>query len=240
LKVRLVLLAAYTTLGLAPAPVATGAGAAGPGVQLSVSPAKLALDGPGSRTIRVRNAGTGRVVVHVTRRWADRIWLRLVPSRLTLRPGVSGVVTVRAAPRGRAEPGERRATILVTTQPLARGRVDVRVRLGVRLTMHTEGQVVRRLVLGSAHRRAHTIVISLVNNGNVTVRLRGRIAAVLLRRGRRVARLQPQSRAMLSPGARTTVSLRYETRVRGAVSALVRVALGTGARSVERRYRLRL
>jgi len=239
LKVPLVL-AACSTLALAPAPVAQGAGADGPRVQLSATPAKIVLHGPGSRSIRIRNAGSERVVVDVSPQTGDRLWLRLLPDRLTLRPGASGVVTLRAAPRGRAEPGDRRATILVTTQPLARARVDVRLRLGVRLTMHMEGRIVRSLILGSAHRVPHRIVVSLWNAGNVSLRLRGRITAILLKNGRRVAELRPRSRDVLPPRARTAVSLRYQTRVHGNVTALLRIGLGTGARFVERRYRLRL
>jgi hypothetical protein len=106
------------------------------------------------------------------------------------------------------------------------------------------GRIVRRLTLGglSVQRRgnARLLFVSIANGGNVTVQLRGRVTALLLRRGQQQARLSPRARRALFPGARAVVALRYSGRVRGLVTAIVRVRLGPGIRVVERRYRIRL
>jgi hypothetical protein len=82
--------------------------------------------------------------------------------------------------------------------------------------------------------------VLLANRGNVTVPLRGRVTARLVRRGQRLAHLNLRVRRALVPGARAFVMLRYGGRVRGPVTAVVRVRLLPGTRDVERRYRLRL
>jgi hypothetical protein len=109
--------------------------------------------------------------------------------------------------------------------------------------MVVPGRIVRHLTLGSLslHRRgnARLMFVSIANRGNVTVQLRGRLTALLLRRGQQ-ARLSPRARRALLPGARTVVAFRYGGRLRGLVTAIVRVRLGPGIRVVERRYRIRL
>jgi hypothetical protein len=82
--------------------------------------------------------------------------------------------------------------------------------------------------------------VSVANRGNVIVQLRGRVTALLVRRGRHLARLSPTRRRALLPGARAVLTLRYNGRVRGVLTAVVRVRLGPGIRAVERRYRIRL
>jgi hypothetical protein len=110
--------------------------------------------------------------------------------------------------------------------------------------MVVPGRIVRHLTLGglSLHRRgnARLMFVSIANRGNVTVQLHGRVTALLLRRGQHQARLSPRARRALLPGARTVVALRYGGRLRGLVTAIVRVRLGPGIRVVERRYRIRL
>jgi hypothetical protein len=83
------------------------------------------------------------------------------------------------------------------------------------------------------------MLVSILNRGNVTVQLRNRVTASLIRRGRHVASLHPQGRRALRPGARTFLALRYDGRLRGALTAVVRIRLGSGIR-VEPRYRIRL
>ena len=82
--------------------------------------------------------------------------------------------------------------------------------------------------------------VSVANSGNVTVQLRGSVTASLFRHGRRVGRFRLLTPPSLPPGIRATLALRYGGRVRGPVTALVRVLLGPGVRAVERRYRIRL
>jgi hypothetical protein len=82
--------------------------------------------------------------------------------------------------------------------------------------------------------------VSVANDGNVTVQLRGCVTASLFRRGRQVSRLSPPARRALLPGARALMALRYVGRVRGPVTAIVQVRLGPGVHAIERRYRIRL
>ena len=95
-------LAGFAALVLASAPSAAGADADRPRVALSVSPARLALAAPGSRTIKLRNGGAERVVVDVTRRPlgpqpAAKTSLQIAPARLVLRSGESAILTLRAS-----------------------------------------------------------------------------------------------------------------------------------------------
>jgi hypothetical protein len=243
-------LALSTALVLALAPPAEGASANRPRVALSVSPAKLALTAPGSRSINLRNDGAERVVVDVARRavgrqTASQAWFKIVPARLILRSGERAILTLRVRPPRRAEPGEHHVLVLLTTRPLRGSRVTLRVRLGIRVRMRVPGRVVRHLALGGlrvhrAARGARLMFVSVANHGNVTVQLRGHVTASLFRRRQRVARLNPAGRRALAPGARTLLALRYAGRVRGPVTAVVQVRLGHGVRVVERRYRIRL
>jgi hypothetical protein len=238
-----------TALVLASAPIAEGADADRPRVALSVSPARLALAAPGSRTIKVRNDGAERVVVDVARgtlgrQTAAKTWLQIVPSRLVLRSRESATLTIRVKPPQRAEPGDHPVLILLTTRAPRGSRVNVQLRLGVRITMVVPGRIVRHLTFGGLRvrrrRDVRLLFVSIANRGNVTVQLRGCVTALLVRRGQRVARLSPRARRALLPGARAVLALRYRGRLRGFVSAVVRIRLGSGLRVVERRYRLRL
>ncbi|MGZ4417635.1 MAG: COG1470 family protein [Gaiellaceae bacterium] len=242
-------LAGFTALVLASAPSAAGADADRPRVALSVSPARLALAAPGARTIKLRNSGAEQVVVDVTRRPLDpqpaaKTWLQISPARLVLHSGENAILTLRASPPLHAEPGEHHVLVLLTTRPLHGGRVNVQVRLGVRIRMVVPGNIVRNAALGGLRiRRSHTarfMFVSVTNRGNVTVPLRGRVTALLLRRGQRLAQLTPRGRRALLPGARAVLTLRYNGRVRGLLTVVVRIRLGPGVRAVERRYRVRL
>jgi hypothetical protein len=242
-------LAVLAALVLASAPSAEGADAVRPRVALSVSPARLALAAPGSRRIRLRNDGAERAVVDVARRTVDRrtmakTWLQIVPARLVLGSGENAILTLRARPPRRAEPGDHHVLVLLTTRPLRGDRVNVQVRLGIHVKVHVPGRIVRRLAFGTLRvhsaRGARFMFVSIANRGNVTVELRGRVTASLFQRGRQVARLSPRARRALLPGARAVLALRYGGRVRGLVAVVVRVRFGPGSRAVERRYRIRL
>jgi hypothetical protein len=114
----------------------------------------------------------------------------------------------------------------------------------VRVTMRVPGRIVQNLTLGGLRvqreRDAQFMFVSVANRGNVTVQLRGHVSGWLFRRGRRLARFSPRARRALLPGASTVVALRYNRRVRGLVTAVVQVRIGSGIRVVERRYRIRL
>jgi hypothetical protein len=239
--------AVFAGLALTPAPgSATGAGVDRPRVALSVSPAKVALVAPGSRRIIVRNDGAERVDVVIARTNAAeaKTQLEIAPQRLQLPTGKSASLTLRAGLDRNAEPGEHRALVLLTAHSPRGGHVDLQLRLGVRVSVRVPGQIVRRLVLrGVRVRRSHDrrlLFVSVANRGNVTVQLRGSVTASLVRGGRRVGRLRLLAPWTLSPGTRAMLSFRYSGRVRGPVTALVRVRLGPGVGVVERRYRIRL
>nr|MDP9303200.1 hypothetical protein [Actinomycetota bacterium] len=212
-------------------------------------PARLALAAPGSRTIKLQNDGAERVAVEVTR-WtldrqtAARTWVQIVPAHLLLRSGESAMLTLRARPPRRAEPGDHQVLVLLTAHPLRGGRVNVQVRLGVRVRMVVPGRIVRRVTLGGlrVHRRrdARFMFVSVANRGNVTVQLRGRVTALLLRHGQPLARLSPHAQRALIPGERAVLALRYSGRLGGLLTAVVRIRLGPGVRAVERRYRIHL
>jgi hypothetical protein len=239
-----------SALLLAPAASAKTAGPGRARVALSVSPAQIALARPGSSRIRVRNDGSGRVVVDVARRSVDasttaKAWLQVVPARLVLRSGASATLTVRVKRPQRAEPGEHQALVLLETRALRSGHVNLQLRLGVRIGMRVPGRVVRQIAFGSLRvqrdRHAWRMLLAVANRGNVTLQLHSKITAWLVRRGNRVARLRPRVRRRpLPPGSRTVLALGYSGRLRGPVTALVRARLGPGTRVVERRYRLRL
>jgi hypothetical protein len=242
-------LAGLAALVLASAPSAAGADADRPHVALSVSPARLALVAPGSRTIKLRNSGAERVVVDVMRRPlgpqpAAKTWLHITPARVVLRSGESSILTLRASPPRRAEPGEHHVLVLLTTRPLRGGRVNVQLRLGVRIRMVVPGRIARDATLGGLRvrrsRNARFMFVSVTNRGNVTVPLRGRISALLLRRRQRLAQLTPRGPSALLPGARAKLALRYRGRARGLLTAVIRIRLGSGVRVIERRYRVRL
>ena len=243
------LLAGLTALVLASAPSAAGADADRPRMALSVSPARLALAAPGARTIKLRNDGAEPVIVEVTRRAlgpqpAAKTWLQITPTRVVLRSAESAILTLRASPPQRAEPGEHRILVLLTTRPLRGGRVSVQVRLGVRIRMVVPGRIVRDAALGGLRlrrsRNALFMFVWVTNRGNVTVPLRGRVTALLLRRGQRLARLTLRVPRALLPGAHAVLALHYGGQVRGLLTAIIRIRLGPGVRAVERRYRVRL
>ncbi|MDX6436065.1 MAG: hypothetical protein QOK34_899 [Gaiellaceae bacterium] len=221
-----------------PAPSAPGAGINRPRVALSVSPARLAVVAPGSRRITVRNDGVERVAVVATTQ------LLIGPRRFVLASGKSASLTLRAGLGRNVEPGEHGALVLLTAHSTRGGHVDLQLRLGVRVRVRVPGLIVRRLVLRGVrvhHARGSRLVfVSVANTGNVTVQLRGSVTALLFRRGKRVGRLRLLAPRALSPGRRARLALRYSGRVRGPVTALVRVLLGSGVHAVERRYRIRL
>ena len=208
---------------------------AAPPIALAVSPARVALVAPASRTLELRNDGAASLVVDVA---GPKAWLRIRPDRLVLRGRSRAVVTMRV--RARA-PGDNRVLVLLTARPRAYGSVAFRVRLGVRVRIHVRGRTVRHLAVGAPHvrRRKGTPVVLLpvANRGNVAERLRKCVTLSLFRSGRLVARLRPRPRTELFPGERTVAALPYSGRVRGVISAVVAVQAGG---KLVRRYRLRL
>jgi hypothetical protein len=244
------------------APASAGATGTRPSVALTASPAHVTLEGSGSASVRIANSGRERVVVDVRRagfsldlrgrprilplrssRTADS-WLRVRPSSFAVRPGGTVAVNVTAKLPRHVEPGDHDALVLLTTRRRAHGRVAVRMRLGVVVSVRAPGRVVHRLSLRGlllrAHGRTKILEALVANRGNVTEDLAAdRISVLLSRSGRLVARLRPEPRELL-PRTRGYVAFRYRGGVRGVVSALVKLSPAGGGAATYRVYRLRL
>jgi len=233
-------IAALVSLALlAPAPA--GAGGAPPLVTLSATPSRVLVDARG--TTRVEVANRGRSAIRVTavpdglaldlrgrptlRRATASRWLHVAPRELSLLPGRSSALTVRSSAPVSAEPGDHHAVLLLTTRPLARGGVNVRMRVGVRVVIRVPGAIVRRLRIDRLRLAGgRRLEVTLANAGNVTEELaRGRLHVELRRAGRSLARLYAPRRELL-PHARALVSFGYPRRVRGAVAAVVTIREG--------------
>ena len=247
MRLRFAFVAAVAVAGAAPASAAH-AGAGVPRVALSVSPARIALATPASRTVELRNVGAEPVAVELVRKSVDRSTakqsLSIRPARLTLRSGSRALITLRVnAPRP-ARPGDHRLLVLAIARPIGRSRVAVRIRLGIGVRFRVPGRIHRRLELGGVQVRrqgsGRTIVVFVANRGNVTEKPRGPLIVTLVRGGSIVSHLRARVPRELYPGTRSAVRLPYVGRVRGAVTAVVKLRFEGGRRARTRRYRLRL
>ena len=245
---------------LALVPASAGAGAGPPPVALSATPARVLLVGSARTTVRVRNSGTKRVAVDVSRagfalglRGRPRIvwsggarsaagWLTLQPAHLTIGPRSTVSLAVAAKlPRG-AEPGDHDALVLLATRPVASGRVGVRLRLGLVVVVRAPGPIVRRLGLSAprvARRRPATMLeLMVANHGNVTESLRG-VRAVLSRSGHQVAAASAASRD-LRPRTRGILTFRYRRTLHGRMTVRVTIPADGGRRRLQRTYGIKL
>jgi hypothetical protein len=228
---------------------AIGERAEGGRVALTVSPARIAVTGPASHRIVLRNVGTDRVVVDADRRplgWrtAARTWLKISPAQAVVRSGGRAIFTVRVRPPPRAEPGDHQVLVRLTTRPPRDSRVGVRMRLAVRVRLRIPGRVVRRIVLRGIRverrRSARVLLVSVANRGNVSVPLARSVTLALRQHGRLAARVRPRRTPVLLPRTRAVLPFRYRGRVRGLVTVVVRVRLGRDRDAVTRRFHLRL
>ncbi len=234
------MIAALVSLALlAPAPA--GAGGAPPVVSLSATPSRVLVDARGTTRIEVANRGRSAIRVMAApeglaldlrgrptlRRATAARWVHVAPRGLSLLPGRSSALTVRSSAPSTAEPGDHHAVLLLTTRPLARGGVSVRMRVGVRVVIRVPGAIVRRLRIDRLRvLRGRRFDVTLANAGNVTEELaRGRLRVELRRGGRLLARLHAPRRELL-PHARAVVSFGSPRRVRGAVTAVVVIREG--------------
>jgi hypothetical protein len=209
---------------------------ASPPVAVAVSPARLILVAPASRRLQLHNLGAATVVVDIPRVRSGLATIR--PAHVVLRSGARATLTLRAKQRAGVGTGDREVVVLVLARPLRSARVGLRLRLGVRLRMRVRGRLVRRLdVTGVRVRRSHrmrTLLVFVVNRGNVVEQLRGRVAVTLLSRGRSVSRLRSRAARELLPGMRTVIALPYRGGAHGLVTAVVR------CNRVSAYYRIRL
>jgi hypothetical protein len=149
---------------------------------------------------------------------------------------------VRAAPSRRAEPGDHPALVLLTSRPLGKRRVRVRLRVGVVVDLRVPGRIMRRLdaraIRVSRLGESRMLGVLLVNRGNVTERLgQDGLRLVLTHNGRRFATLRPQREELL-PRSRGVAEFAYRGAVRGAVDA--RVELRRSIRGRRPVFHLRL
>jgi hypothetical protein len=216
------------------------------GVALAVSPARTVVRAPASRTVLLSNLSNEPLAVDVAwkslgRRIAPSGWLRVGPRHLALRNGARALLTVRAGPG--ASPGDHDLLVLVTGHPVQRTRIAVQLRVGVRVRIRAPGRLVHRIALSGLRarhsKRKRALLVSVTNRGNVTEQLRGRLSVTLAAGGRVFSRLRFVRHHDVYPGARATIVLPYAGRVRGVVTAVVKVRLAS-RRVLERRYRLLL
>jgi hypothetical protein len=217
---------------------------------LSASPERVTLTGSTAAPLELTNHGAAPLVVEarpggvvLDLRGRPRLvsgagparWLSVGPRLVSLAPGATARLAVASSPPRRARPGDHHAVVLLTTRPVRRAAVAVRMRLGVRIVVRIPGRIVRRLELrGVGIRRGGILDVSVANLGNVTERLR--LTVTLLRRGRRIAVLRAAVRELL-PRTRALVGLRHPRRLRGRVTALVELR---GPPPIRRAFRLRL
>ena len=250
-----------TALVLVLVPAHAGAGTTRPPLGLTATPARVALVGSSRVALRVANAGRAPVVVEVARagfsldlRGRPRVvprgglraaasWLSVVPSRFELPPGASRSLTVSSRLPRRAEPGDHDAVVLLTTTPRRSAGVAVRMRIGVVVVVRAPGRVVRGLRLGvlrARHTRGLRVLeLRVVNIGNVTETLDRASVRLSLRQngGHTSLRAQPRD---LRPGTRGIVQVPYAGRLRGWVTAEVRIVPAPGRPAVTRTFRVRL
>lgn len=254
---------ALFTFALALVPASAGAGATQPRpVALTAAPARLILLGNGSGTVRVRNPGQKRIAVDVTPagfaldlRGRPRIvgpggarsatrWLTFRPAHLTLGPHSTAQLRVTARVPRDAVPGDHDALALLTTRPVARKRVSVRLRLGVVVVVRVPGTVVRDLRLGRLRvaRRASGPALELLveNAGNVTEPLvRVRTVVFRLSTRRHIATASTDARE-LRPRTRGLLEFRLRPGVHGTVTARVVIPAAPGRPTIRRMYQIRI
>jgi hypothetical protein len=256
--VRLLLAFAFV---LVPVSAGIGATAAARPLALTAAPARLAFRGGGDATVRIRNTGTKRVVVeaalagfaldlrgrpHVVARRRARSaapWLRLRPARFTLAPHSVAHLHVTARLPRHVEPGDHDALVLLSTRPIERARVAVRLRVGVVVLVRAPGTVVRRVRLGRLRvvrrRGKRTLELIVANAGNVTERLR--VHAVLSRLStRRHVMTAVAAPRDLHARTRGLFEFRLRTPEHVAVIARVVIPAAPGRPVVRRAYHLRL
>ena len=167
----------------------------------------------------------------------------MAPSRFVLPPGASRSLGVSSRVPRSAEPGDHDAVVLLTTRPRGGAGVSVRMRIGVVVVVRAPGRVVRGLRLGvlrARHTRGLRVLeLRVVNIGNVTETLdRASVRLSLRQKGRHTSlRAQPRD---LRPGTRGIVQVPYAGRLRGWVTAEVRIVPAPGRPAVTRTFRVRL
>lgn len=249
-----------------PASASAGADAktpsAEPPASLSVSPSRVRLVSGAHGTIRVTNSGARPVVVaagpagySLDLRGRPQIvgegrprgvaaWLTLRPGRFVLAPGASAPVTVTAAASRHVPPGDHPALVLFEARSVGAASVAVALRLGIIVDVRGTGRVVRRVDIRSVRVRraggARTLEVVLANRGNVSELVTARRLRVLLRQGGHLVATLRGAPQTLLPRATGLVDLRCPGKLRGPVTAIVRLAATNGGSPRLHRFSLRL
>lgn len=223
-------------------------------IALSASPARMTLAVHETQTVRLTNAGRSVVLVDVAPagftlglRGRPKIvprtrarWLRVWPTRVTLRPGGAASVSVSSGAASPG-PGDHAALVLVRTAAGARNGIAVRMQIGIVVVLRVPGAIVHRLRLQGARVGRGGLELAFRNDGNVGERLGpSRVRVLLRRRGRLVATLRVARRELL-PHTSGLAAVLYPRRLRGAYDVAVEVSSpGGGVRVLRRTFRLRL
>jgi hypothetical protein len=147
-------------------------------------------------------------------------------------------------PRGSA-PGDHTALVLLITEPVRRGSLPTRIRIGVVVVVRVPGRIVRRVVLRAVRIRraghARLLEVSIADQGNVDEWIGPRrLTVTLVRGGRMLARLRPAGRRFLARTSGLAV-VRAPAGLRGPVRVVVSLAHPRpGIALVRRTYHLRL
>ena len=201
-----------------------------PPVALAVSPPRLVVAAGETRAIRITNSGAAAADVEasatgytVTLRGRPLVLARPValilrPRRVEIPPGRTVTIAVAAAAAPAA--GDRAATVLLTTAGAPAG-VRVSLRVGVLVLLRGPGPLRHRIVVAGLRVRGPTLELALQNAGNVSERI---APSVLLYHGGRLVGTMHASPRELLPRSRGICTFRFGGRVRGLVTARVRVA----------------
>jgi hypothetical protein len=203
-----------------------------PPVALAVSPPRLVVAAGETRAIRITNSGAAAADVEasatgytVTLRGrplvlARHVALILRPRRVTIPPGRTVTIAVAAGSATATAVGDRAATVLLTTAGAPAG-VRVSLRVGVLVLLRGPGPLRHRIVVAGLRVRGPTLELALRNAGNVSERI---APSVLLYHGGRLVGTMHASPRELLPRSRGICAFRFGGRVRGRVTARVRVA----------------
>lgn len=221
------------------APASAGAWAARPPVSLVASPARVAFAGAGRQLVTVTSWGSEPVLVEVGKagyvldlRGRPRVarargsWVSVRPRRVAIAPGESASLVVVSSPPARAEPGDHSELVLLTTRPLRKAALAVRMRLGVVIVVRVPGRIVRRLDVLRLRVRLRRFELLVANRSNVTETIARTCATVTVRRkGHVIARLHPAERRLL-PHTTGLLEVPYRRPARGRVRVAVDLAPG--------------
>lgn len=174
----------------------------------------------------VGSDGRVRVATRIPKNRTAKAWLAVSPKKLHLAAGASTYVSVTAHPPAHAEAGDHNALVFLSATG-KKGQVGIVTRLGIGVLVRMPGTIQRKLSVAgvSVVRRAKTrsIRIALRNGGNINERVpKGHLTVTLERGGRTLKTLRAPFVELL-PRMRVHATIHYRGKLRGRVTALVRL-----------------